>query len=148
MTFRLREAPGDPLRQMALHLREAPKYVQRQAGAAIAAGIQELIDRGFSSGTDPYGAKWPLPKDGHRPPMIRRGVLRASYTVKVVPGGIGYSIQILSSAPHAKYLQKGTSRMAARMQVPGARLPPAYQDLFKRCYDTSIGDWWSRRPNG
>ena len=146
MGFKLKQPSGQPLRRMATMLREAPRYVQQEAANEIARGILKLIDQGFVSGADPYGTAWRPPKDGHIPPMIRSGKLRRSYNVKVVrTGSVGYSIEITNSTAYAGFLQKGTSRMAARPQVPGAALPTVYRNLFKECYDAAIARWWAKR---
>lgn len=47
MGFKLKEPPGQPLKRMALALREAPRYVQQEAANEIARGILRLIDQGF-----------------------------------------------------------------------------------------------------
>ena len=146
MGFKLKEPPGQPLKRMALALREAPRYVQQEAANEIARGILRLIDQGFISGADPYGAAWKPPKDGHTPPMIRSGRLRRGYDVKVVrTGSVGYSVQITNSAPYAGYLQKGTGRMAPRQHVPGSTLPTPYRELMKSAYDAAIARWWAKR---
>ena len=144
--FKLKEPSGQPLRRMATMLREAPRYVQQEAAEAISQGILKLIDQGFASGSDPMGNAWRPPKDGHSPTMIRSGKLRRGYSVRVVrTGSVGYSIEIINSTAYATFLQKGTSKMAPRPQVPGAALPPLYRDLFKRCYDDAIARWWAKR---
>ncbi len=146
MGFILKRPPGEPLKRIATTLREAPRYVQQEAAEAIARGITMLIDKGFIDGSDPYGKAWRPPKDGHTPPMIRTGKLRASYTVRVVKtGSVGYSVEISNAQRYSGFLQKGTSRMEARMHVPGAALPPVYKALFKQCYDDAIARWWTRR---
>lgn len=146
MGLKLTQPPGQPLRRMATMLREAPRYVQMEAATAIAAGVLRLIDGGYVAGTDPYGKAWKPPKDGHTPPMIRSGKLRGGYTVRIVKtGNVGYSIEINNTMHYSEFLQKGTSRMEARLHAPGAALPPVYKALFKQCYDEAIARWWARR---
>ena len=108
--------------------------------------VLRLIDGGYVAGTDPYGKAWKPPKDGHTPPMIRSGKLRGGYTVRIVKtGNVGYSIEINNTMHYSEFLQKGTSRMEARLHAPGAALPPVYKALFKQCYDEAIARWWARR---
>lgn len=146
MSFTVRGNGDDVLRRMALHLREAPKYVMREAAQEVRAMIERRIQNQFVTGIDPYGRRWKKPKDGHTPPMIRTGALMGGFKVRVVPGGIGVSIAVSNSKPYAKILQRGTSRMEARMTVPGATLPDAWKADIGRISMDALQRWWARGP--
>lgn len=142
--FAVRGNGDDFLRRLAVHLREAPKYVQREAARDIAAMVQRRIDNEFVNGRDPYGARWLPPKDGHRPAMIRSGALMRSFKVRVVPGGVGLSVQITSSVPYARHLQRGTSRMEPRKTVPDGKIPGPWLEDIHRIYAAALQRWYSR----
>lgn len=106
--------------------------------------VERRIENQFISGRDPYGNRWKPPKDGHRPSMIRTGNLMKNYKVRIVPGGIGLSIQISNTMPYAKVLQKGTANMEPRMTVPGAKMPEAWRADVGRISLEALQRWWAR----
>lgn len=144
MTFSARwRGGGDPLRQLQLHLSGMPKYVQERASKAARAMVERRIDNQFINGFDPYGNRWPNPKDGHRPSMIRTGDLRRGYRVRVVKtgSGAGFSVRIENAMDYAKYLQKGTARMAPRKTVPDKAMPWAWKADFDKIAAEALRAW-------
>lgn len=133
------------LRQIALRLREAPRKIQRQAAEEIREATLELIDAGFAARTDPYGAPWPQPKDGHRPVMERSGDLRRGYRVAVVPSGAGLAINIGNVKDYARHLQRGGEHLKARLQVPtqSRGLPESWRRRFEAVYERAIAAWYA-----
>lgn len=133
---------GDPLRRLALHVRQAPKYVQTAIMRDCVKVVEKRIAQEFSTGRGPDGERWPDPKDGHRPSMIRTGKLRSGYNVSAVPrGSAGAEITVRNAQGYAVYLQRGTSRMEPRRTVPGPVLPAAWARDFQDAIDASILRW-------
>lgn len=133
--------PTTALKRLALRLREAPKRIQRIAASNIAAAVEELIDEGFQTRTDPYGAKWARPKGGGTP-MERTGRLRRGFRVKVVPGGVGFSIEVTNKADYAQFLQKGTGAVEARKMVPDRAMAARWKRRIDDVYEAAIEEWY------
>lgn len=133
------------LRRLALRLREAPKRIQRAAAGEIRQETLKLIDEGFSAHADPYGNAWPPPKDGHMPPMERTGDLRRGFRCRVVPGGAGLSLEITNAEDYARWLQRGTENMLARLTVPpaGRPLPATWRQRYEAAYQRAIAAWYA-----
>lgn len=132
------------LRQLALHLREAPKVIQARAAAEIKTKVEELVDQGFATKTDPYGKKWQPPKDGG-PTMERTGDLRRGFRVLIVKDarGVGMSLQIVNAQDYAQWLQRGTEKMAPRKMTPDTVIPEAYKRVFKTAYERAVEAWYA-----
>lgn len=143
MSFKVKN--NGQLRQLAIALREAPRHIQKAAAAEIKREVEAEIDRGFQRKIDPMGNAWQSPKDGG-PTMQRTGNLRRGFTVEVVPGGVGLSLRISNAEAYAKWLQKGTERMAPRKMVPDAALPPSYKRIFDTAYENAIAAWYATTP--
>jgi hypothetical protein len=133
------------LRRLALRLREAPRKIQQQAAAEIRADTLALIDAGFDARSDPYGTAWPPPRDGHSPPMERTGDLRRGFRCRVVPGGAGLSIEISNVEDYARWLQRGTPDMVARLTVPtsGGGLPARWRQRYEAAYRAAVERWYA-----
>jgi len=131
------------LGRLVVRLREAPKRVQAEAARGIAAEVTRLIDEGFDGRSDPYGKPWEPPKDGGTP-MERTGRLRRGFRVRVVPGGVGLSVEVTNEAEYARWLQRGTERMEARKMFPDGKLPKEWRDAFEKVYRDAIAKWYAR----
>lgn len=117
----------------------ADRYVD-EVGREAEKFVKGKIDDGFAERRDPYGKKWPLPKDGHRPAMERTGDLRRGYSVRLQRGGEGkFSVAVSNDQEYSAYLQRGTPHMAPRKQVPDRGLPASWErglgDIARRVYD-------------
>lgn len=132
------------LRQFQLAVQAMPRYVREHTARLVRARVERRIDNQFINGRDPYGARWPQPKDGHRPAMIRSGALRSGYRIQVVESGSGLSLRVSNTQHYAMYLQRGTPRMTPRKQVPDGALPEPWRDDFHRAYEEGFGWWYAR----
>lgn len=133
--------PSTELRQLALRLREAPKRIQELAARRLRTAVLDLIEEGFQSKTDPYGAAWKPPKDGG-PTMDRTGRLRRGFDVEVVAAGTGVSLRVTNTQEYAKWLQRGTSRMEPRRMVPDARAADKWRRRFDEVYAAALEEWY------
>lgn len=139
----LKFRPSTELRQLALRLREAPKRIQALAAKRLRAVALDLIDEGFQSKTDPYGAAWRKPKDGG-PTMERTGKLRRGFRVEVVASssGVGLSLRITNQQDYSRWLPSGTSRMLPRRLVPDARAADRWRRRFDEVYAAALEEWY------
>ena len=102
----------------------------KQTLALVAARAGGLIDRGFTSSSDPYGAPWAPTVAGNKP-LIKTGALHAA-AVRVTPTATGIKVHIPLS--YAGFHLTGTSRMPARPYLPAedfSRLPPAWRSMVE-----------------
>lgn len=117
--------------------------MQALAAQEIQRGVQEIVDRGFTSKTDPYGKAWQPPKSGGET-MERTGALRKGFRVLVAKGtGFGFSLQIVNAQEYASWLQEGTSLMVPRKTVPDMKIPAEYDKLFRSAYEHAFDKWFS-----
>lgn len=119
---------GD-LQRLARRIQDAGGEIGRRMAQAGGREIKRLIAEEFASGTDPYGKKWPVPQDGHRPPMIRSRELMRGYHYATVKSPVGWRTQVTNDAAYSELLQRGTRRMTRRRHLPDQRqgLPARWQ---------------------
>lgn len=132
------------LRRLALSIRGCPQNVRADAARRAKARIHARIRLQFTQGRDPEGRRWKLPKDGHRPAMVRTGALERGYVVTVVTVGTGLSLQFANQEHYAWWLQKGTVRMKPRKQVPDDALPDEWAEDLYVSYQEAYDAWYAR----
>lgn len=135
------------LRQIALALRNLPMAVRADAGARLLPRMRELVDQQFDRGSGPGGSPWPTAKAGGKK-MEKTGALRHGYRFTLVPAGSGISIRIGNAEKYASYLQRGTPRMAPRIQVPcaNAPMPREWAEAMRVSYVEAMRAQFSRLP--
>lgn len=107
--------------------------IPRRAGREAAAGIGKLLAKEFSSGTDPYGAKWAKLKSGKPSHLTRSGRLRGTARARSTNAGVA----IGPLASHGIYHQTGTSSMSARRILPDTGIPAAWRAVIERAIDNA-----------
>lgn len=123
-------------RRALASLAKVPAQVAREA----AGDIDNLLDRQFATGTDPYGKAWaPLrPASlarGRKPPPLSRGRVRAS--ARAYPlGGSGIGIEVSDGT--AGFHNTGTSRMAKRRLLPDRALPAKWQAAIDKRFRAAV----------
>lgn len=128
------------LKRIVAHFRTAPEAMKGDIAEGMARVTENLIAEGFATGKDPYGKAWLPPKDGHSPPMVRTGTLRASIKVTVVKGANGLEVSVRSTAEYARYLQNGTWKMKPRLIVPGS-MPGHWRDAYRIVFEDALERW-------
>lgn len=108
----------------------------RQINREIAGELQARVQSQFDRGVDPYGSRWPAPKDGGKP-GVRSGKLKG--TVQVIARGP----RILLSAvgvTYAGFFNYGTRKMAARPIFPerSIGLPPAWKAIIENAVKRNV----------
>lgn len=94
-----------------------------------------LVAEGFGRESDPFGNHWAPKKRANGHPILRGETNRLIRWRKAFVNQHGY--RIASTAPYAKFIQRGTkttdgrTRMVARRMVPDTRLPPKWSSEFR-----------------
>jgi phage gpG-like protein len=113
--------------------------VPSQAAPAAAEAIEDLIQKEFDDGTDPYGAAWaPLEpatvaKGRGAPPLTDSGELRN--TSVVASRGAGITIELGES--YGAFHQVGARNMVARPILPTGPLPTEWSAAIKRAVEAT-----------
>jgi hypothetical protein len=101
-----------------------------------------LIDKQFATGTNIYNRKWLLPKDGHRPPMIRTGRLRRGFMYRILRVTRGWELRITNKMYYSSFLQFGTYRMQPRVHLPKqGKLPIAFRRVLNEAQRVALIKW-------
>lgn len=119
----------DGLLALAQGMRTLGPRLMPQLAAACADGLAAAAAWGFVVRKDIYGRPYPVPKDGHLPPMERTKALRNSCTSGPRRQGGAWEGVLRNYQDHAEYLRSGTAHMDARehMPSPGQTLPPRWE---------------------
>jgi phage gpG-like protein len=126
--------------------------VPSRVARAVAADLQKLVERGYASGKDPYGATWsPLKKrtlQKHGPPPLTfTGIMRED--TRVSPRA-GAGIVMVAEFPAAIHMTGAGNPspedpqpewgMEARPMFPDRdELPPSWQDAIDRRIAEAFG---------
>jgi len=90
------------------------------AAKAIERTLVDLVEQGYDTKQDPYGAPWPSRQDGLPHPLLElSGNMRDSFCTFVTAS----SVTIQNSAEYSHFHQFGTSVMPQRSFFPDAGLP-------------------------
>lgn len=125
---------GDDIARMKRDMQTIEHRLMVAASSAMRDVLEQSIDSTFSQGKDVSGRAFKLPKDGHRPPMIRSGRLRRSVTVSVIPSPVMWIVRAEEDTDYGQYPNQGTSRMDARQFMPykWQSLPAAWDAKAQR----------------
>lgn len=125
---------GDDITRMKRDMQTIGNRLMAAASGAMRDVLAESIDSTFGQSKDVSGRAFKLPKDGHRPPMIRSGRLRGSVTVSVVPSPTLWIVRAEEDTDYGQYPNQGTTRMDARQFMPykGQSLPSAWDAKAQR----------------
>lgn len=106
------------LEKLARRIAGAGDAISRRMAQAGGREIKRLIAEEYTTGTDPYGKKWPVAQDGHRPPMIRSRALMRSYHYATTRSPVGWRTLVTNDEAHSEPLQRGTRHMQRRRHMP------------------------------
>jgi phage virion morphogenesis protein len=94
--------------------------------------VRSFRNRIFQQKKDPTGRRWPDLSETTQEIRVRRGY--ASNNILVQSGELARSIdvesanrnrvEVVATAPHAPFMQKGVRRTGGRSAIPGKRIPP------------------------
>lgn len=88
-----------------------------------------LVAEGFGRESDPFGGAWKPKKRPNGRAILRGKTDRLVKWRKSFVNQHGYRIN--STAPYAKFIQRGTKHMVARRMVPDGRLPAKWSSEFR-----------------
>lgn len=119
---------GDDLTQLVRNVTTAERRVMGAAACVTKDVLREMVDAGFAQGHDVHGAAYKPAKDGHTPPMVRSGRLRAAYRYTIQGGGSFLRVRVAENTDYGKYLRDGTWKMDPRKHLPqpGETIPAAW----------------------
>jgi hypothetical protein len=131
---------GDDLAQLVRNVATAERRVMGAAARATRDALRESVDAGFAQGHDVHGKSYPAPKDGHSPPMVRSGRLRAAYRYRIGEGTGAWTVTIAEATDYGQYLRDGTWKMDARQHLPRPEqpLPAAWLALMQQRVDAAV----------
>lgn len=107
--------------------------VPSQASAEASKDINQLIDREYAEGKDPYGKPWAplrsatLATGRTPPPLTATGKMRKGTLARPLPS-IGIGLQLPSPGI---FHQRGTRRMRARPILPYGGMPRAWSAAIR-----------------
>ncbi len=117
-------------REVAREIRAMTKAARGAVVDAVAAEAVSLVAIGFETSTAPDGSPWAPLKARDGRPLRDTGRLMSSVTsaraVKKTPRGF----RLGTNVAYAGYHQEGTRTAPARPFLPGASLPPAWEQAF------------------
>ncbi len=125
---------GSDLDRLVRSLDTAETRVMGGAARAVQGALEQLVDAGYAKSRDVQAKPYLLPKDGHRPPMIRSGKLRGSYRYAIHTGALLWRVTVGEDTEYGEYLRDGTSKMKPRQHLPrpSEPLPPAWDAKVQR----------------
>lgn len=111
---------GDDLAQLVRNVTTAERRVMGAAARATRDVLREQVEAGFAQGHDVHGKPYKLPKDGHTPPMVRKGYqgLRGAYRFPITEGGPVWLVHVVERTGYGQYLRDGTWKMDPRQHIP------------------------------
>lgn len=135
---------ADDLAKLARRLTVLRARLMPQLASEVARSLKAATLWGYARRQDVNGKPYPLPKDGHRPPMLRSHTLRNSVNAGPVRRGGQWGGAVRTHVegsgaftgkpvgPYDEYLRSGTPKMAAREHLPspGQTPPPRYMALL------------------
>lgn len=90
-----------------------------------------LTREGFDLSEAPSGKRWKrLKGDRKRPPLMRTGILKASFRVK----SFTKKVEVYSYSFLANFHQEGTERITARPMLPKKNLSHRWTDRLERVF--------------
>jgi len=119
---------GNDIARMRQRCATAEQRIMPRCAKAAAEAIAAAVDAEFRKGRDIDGERFLLPKDGHRPPMVRSGALRRSINVSARASLHAWRIRAGSETAYDTFLRDGTSKMDPRKFIPksGEPMPRAW----------------------
>ena len=131
---------GDDLAQLVHNVTTAERRVMGAAARATRDVLREQIDAGFAQGHDVHGKAYKPAKDGHTPPMVRSGKLRAAFRYRIGEGSGTWTVTIAEATDYGQYLRDGTWKMDPRQHIllPDQPLPASWLAAMKVKVDAAV----------
>jgi hypothetical protein len=127
--------------RLGVKLRRLSESGARNARAALASAVRDLIAEGFAREADPRGRKWAARKDNLTHPILDlTGKMKRGFQVDTRGANIVVENHVVSDKgrPYPLFHQTGTSNMPARKPLPDASLSRHWKAEFDRVVRKSL----------